>query len=72
MAEAARNVVGAGGRPLAITNCLNFGNPERPEIMWQFAEAVRGIVDGCEAGNRRVLDPDAPVIQPFQLFFGFV
>ncbi|RPI04810.1 MAG: phosphoribosylformylglycinamidine synthase subunit PurL, partial [Zetaproteobacteria bacterium] len=42
VAEAARNVVCAGARPLAVTNCLNFGNPERPEVMWQFAEAVRG------------------------------
>jgi len=49
VAEAARNVVCAGARPLAITNCLNFGNPERPEIMWQFAEAVRGIGDACRA-----------------------
>lgn len=51
VAEAARNVVCAGARPLAMTNCLNFGNPERPEIMWQFAEAVRGMGDAC-----RVLD----------------
>jgi phosphoribosylformylglycinamidine synthase len=49
VAEAARNVVCAGGRPLAITNCLNFGSPERPEIMWQFAEAVRGMGDACRA-----------------------
>jgi phosphoribosylformylglycinamidine synthase len=49
VAEAARNVVCAGARPLAITNCLNFGNPERPEIMWQFAEAVRGMADACRA-----------------------
>jgi len=47
VAEAARNVVCSGARPLAITNCLNFGNPERPEIMWQFGEAVRGIADAC-------------------------
>jgi len=47
VAEAARNVVCSGARPLAITNCLNFGNPERPEIMWQFAEAVRGMADAC-------------------------
>jgi phosphoribosylformylglycinamidine synthase len=51
VAEAARNVVCAGARPLAMTNCLNFGNPERPEVMWQFAEAVRGMGDAC-----RVLD----------------
>jgi phosphoribosylformylglycinamidine synthase len=49
VAEAARNVVCAGARPLAVTNCLNFGNPERPEIMWQFAEAVRGMGEACRA-----------------------
>jgi len=47
VAEAARNVVCAGAQPLAVTNCLNFGSPERPEIMWQFAEAVRGMADAC-------------------------
>jgi phosphoribosylformylglycinamidine synthase subunit PurL len=49
VAEAARNVACAGGRPIGATNCLNFGNPERPEIMWQFAEAVAGIGDACRA-----------------------
>ena len=49
VAEAARNVGCVGARPLAITNCLNFGNPERAEVMWQFAEAVRGIGDACRA-----------------------
>ena len=49
VAEAARNVVCAGGEPIAITNCLNFGSPERPAIMWQFAEAVRGIGEACRA-----------------------
>jgi phosphoribosylformylglycinamidine synthase len=49
VAEAARNVAVTGARPLAITNCLNFGNPERPEVMWQFAEAIRGMRDACEA-----------------------
>jgi phosphoribosylformylglycinamidine synthase len=49
VAEAARNVVCAGGRPLAVTNCLNFGSPERPEIMWQFAETVDGIAAACRA-----------------------
>jgi phosphoribosylformylglycinamidine synthase subunit PurL len=38
-----------GARPLAVTNCLNFGSPEDPEVMWQFAEAVRGLADGCAA-----------------------
>jgi phosphoribosylformylglycinamidine synthase II len=45
--ESARNVVCAGAEPLGITDCLNFGNPEKPAIMWQFAEAVRGIRDAC-------------------------
>jgi phosphoribosylformylglycinamidine synthase II len=49
VAEAARNVAAAGGRPAAITDCLNFGSPERPEIMWQFAESIRGIADACRA-----------------------
>ena len=44
--EAARNVSCAGGRPLGVTDCLNFGSPERPEILWQFAEAVEGIARG--------------------------
>jgi phosphoribosylformylglycinamidine synthase II len=49
VAEAARNVACAGGVPIGATNCLNFGNPQRPEIMWQFAEAVAGIGDACRA-----------------------
>jgi phosphoribosylformylglycinamidine synthase len=49
VAEAARNVACAGAKPLAATNCLNFGNPERPAIMWQFAEAVAGIGEACRA-----------------------
>lgn len=47
--EAARNVSGSGARPLALVNCLNFGNPEHPEVMWQFAEVVEGISEACEA-----------------------
>ena len=47
VAEAARNVVCSGAKPLAITNCLNFGNPQDPEIYWQFKEAVIGIGDMC-------------------------
>ena len=49
VAEAARNVACAGGQPIGATNCLNFGNPERPEIMWQFARAVEGIGVACRA-----------------------
>ena len=49
VAEAARNVAVTGAKPLAITNCLNFGDPERPEVMWQFSEAIRGMRDACLA-----------------------
>jgi phosphoribosylformylglycinamidine synthase len=49
LSEAYRNVAVTGARPLAVTNCLNFGSPEDPEVMWQFAEAVRGLADGCAA-----------------------
>ena len=47
--EGARNVVCAGATPLGITDCLNFGNPEKPAIMWQFAESIQGIHDACVA-----------------------
>lgn len=49
VAEAARNVAVTGAKPLAITNCMNFGNPERPEVMWQFAESIRGLREACLA-----------------------
>ncbi len=47
LAEAYRNVAVSGARPIAVTDCLNFGSPEDPGVMWQFAEAVRGLADGC-------------------------
>jgi phosphoribosylformylglycinamidine synthase len=47
VAEAARNVACAGARPIGATNCLNFGNPEKPDIMWQFVETVEGIAEAC-------------------------
>jgi phosphoribosylformylglycinamidine synthase II len=47
--EAARNVIATGARPLAVTDCLNFGNPERPRVYWQLGEAVAGIAAACEA-----------------------
>lgn len=47
LAEAYRNVAASGARPLAVSNCLNFGSPEDPHVMWQFAEATRGLADGC-------------------------
>src|SRR5256885_8799531 len=49
LAEAYRNVAVTGALPVAVTNCLNFGSPEDPQVMWQFAEAVRGLADGCQA-----------------------
>ena len=57
VAEAARNIAASGGRPVAITDCLNFGSPERPEIMWQFAECIRGISDACNALSARRSSP---------------
>lgn len=47
VAEAALNVACSGGRPIAITNCLNFGNPYKPEVFWTFSEAIRGMKDAC-------------------------
>ncbi len=49
LAEAYRNVTVTGATPVAVTNCLNFGSPEDPGVMWQFAQAVRGLADGCAA-----------------------
>jgi len=49
LAEAYRNVAATGARPLAVTNCLNFGSPEDPAVMWQFARATAGLADGCAA-----------------------
>ena len=49
VAEAARNLSVSGARPLGLTDCLNFGSPERPEILWQFKESVAGLTDACRA-----------------------
>lgn len=54
VAEAARNVACTGALPVAITNCLNFGNPYNPEVFWQFREAIRGIGDACRKLNTPV------------------
>ncbi|MFK4082873.1 phosphoribosylformylglycinamidine synthase subunit PurL [Kribbella sp. NPDC020789] len=48
LAESFRNVATTGARPVAVTDCLNFGSPEDPAVMWQFTEAIRGLVDGCK------------------------
>jgi phosphoribosylformylglycinamidine synthase subunit PurL len=55
VAEAARNVVCVGAKPLAITNCLNFASPERPEVMWSFSEVVDGMSEACRAFNTPVV-----------------
>ncbi len=55
VSEAARNLASSGAKPLALTDCLNFGDPSRPEVMWQFVEAVRGIKDACKALNTPVI-----------------
>src|SRR5499425_331413 len=49
VAEAARNVAASGARPIAATNCLNFGSPEKPEVMWQFSQAIDGLCEACTA-----------------------
>ena len=49
VAEAARNVASSGGRPIAATNCLNFGSPEKPEVMWQFSQCIDGLSEACTA-----------------------
>ncbi|MDQ7046116.1 MAG: phosphoribosylformylglycinamidine synthase subunit PurL [Sulfurovum sp.] len=53
--ESGRNVAMSGARPLSITDCLNFGNPENPEVMWQFAECCEGIKEACLALNTPVV-----------------
>ncbi|HEV2911933.1 MAG TPA: phosphoribosylformylglycinamidine synthase subunit PurL [Pyrinomonadaceae bacterium] len=55
VAEAARNVVCVGARPLAITNCLNFASPERPEVMWAFSEVIDGMAEACRAFETPVI-----------------
>ncbi len=55
VAEAVRNVYVSGAKPLAITDCLNWGNPENPEIMWQFEQATKGMADACKELNTPVI-----------------
>jgi len=72
VAETARNVSCVGGEPLAVTDCLNFGNPEKPEIMWQLEEACLGIADACNALGTPVVsgnvslynETDGKAVQP--------
>jgi phosphoribosylformylglycinamidine synthase subunit PurL len=61
--EAARNVAAVGATPQAVTDCLCFGNPEKPEQMWEFTESVRGIIDACQAiGLKEFPDASLPII----------
>ncbi|MGD8718530.1 MAG: phosphoribosylformylglycinamidine synthase subunit PurL [Candidatus Zixiibacteriota bacterium] len=60
--EACRNVVAVGGTPVAVTDCLNFGNPEDPKVFWTFEEAVRGIGDACRGLGLRGTDAPLPVV----------
>jgi phosphoribosylformylglycinamidine synthase subunit PurL len=63
VAEAARNVAAVGAQPAAITDCLCFGNPEKPEQMWDFTESVRGIIAACKAiGLKEFPDASLPII----------
>jgi phosphoribosylformylglycinamidine synthase subunit PurL len=55
VAESARNVVCVGAKPLAVTNCLNFASPERPEVMWSFSEVIDGIKEACEKFNTPII-----------------
>lgn len=55
VAECARNLASSGASPLALTDCLNFGDPSRPEVMWQFVRAVEGIKEACKALNTPVI-----------------
>ncbi len=55
VAESARNVVCVGAKPLAVTNCLNFASPERPEVMWSFSEVIDGVKEACEKFNTPII-----------------
>jgi len=55
VAEAARNLAAGGAEPIGVTNCLNFGNPEKPEVMWQFQQAIAGLRDACLAFGTPVI-----------------
>lgn len=55
VAESGRNLVCSGAKPMAITDCLNFGNPEKPEIMWEFEQCIEGISQGCEVFDTPVV-----------------
>ena len=69
--EACRNVVAVGAAPVAITDCLNFGNPEDAEVFWSFEEAVRGIGDACRGLGLRGTDAPLPVVSGNVSFYNY-
>ncbi len=62
VAECMRNVAAVGAVPSAFTNCLNFGNPERPEVLWEFTEAVRGLADACNGIPHKLHGGCVPIV----------
>lgn len=65
VSEAARNIVASGGRPLAITDCLNYGRPENPEIFWEFDQSAIGISEACELFNTPVISGNVSLYNEF-------
>ena len=61
VAEAVMNIACVGAEPMAVVNCLNFGNPEHPEVMWQLSEAVDGMSEACRAFNTQSWGERQPV-----------
>lgn len=67
VAEAARNIVAAGGQPLGITDCLNYGNPEKPEVFWEFDQSAQGIAAACEVFDTPVISGNVSFYNEFNL-----
>ncbi|MDK1716565.1 phosphoribosylformylglycinamidine synthase subunit PurL [Dellaglioa algida] len=65
VSEAARNIVASGGRPLAITDCLNYGRPENPEVFWEFDQSAIGISEACELFNTPVISGNVSLYNEF-------
>ncbi|MDG2978798.1 phosphoribosylformylglycinamidine synthase subunit PurL [Latilactobacillus curvatus] len=65
VAEAARNIVAAGGQPLGITDCLNYGNPEKPEVFWEFDQSAQGIAAACEVFDTPVISGNVSFYNEF-------
>ena len=72
VADAARNVACSGATPIGATNCLNFGNPEKPQIMWQFSKAIDGITKACEELDVPIIRRQCPCFYNETLGEGFI